>query len=256
MDGINNKEEAVKVIAVDPLLKVTVPILCKEGRKIIGTGTGFFFEQNGDLFLLTNRHIFIDEEKNFYPDKITIKLNKSGGELKTEELTLDLYKPGSDNYLWKDLSKDIDLAALKLESLDGFIVFSFKKENLPPDNLRLGLGEQVLVIGYPRGFYDDFHNLPITRSASIASAYSLPFKKVPIFLIDGRLHPGTSGSPVITIPKHIIQSPEGGLIISGKINWHFLGVNSGEFGDLQLNAIWYSFLIPELIKKFEAEVEK
>lgn len=250
------KREAVKVIQVDPLLKATVPMFCKEGRKVIGTGTGFFFEQNGDIFLLTNRHIFIDEEKNFYPDKITIKLNKSGGELRSEDLTLELYKPGTDDKLWKDLNGDVDLAALRLGSLEGFIVFSFKKENLPPDNLRLGLGEQVLVIGYPRGFYDDFHNLPITRSASIASAYGLPFKKMPIFLIDGRLHPGTSGSPVITIPKHITQSPEGGVIISGKITWYFLGVNSGEFGDLQLNAIWYSHLIPELIKKFETKMAK
>jgi len=235
---------------IDLLLKITTPIICKDGRKTIGTGTGFFFRHNQKTYLITNRHIFINERENFYPDKISIKLNKAEDDpTKSGDLIIDLYKKEIDEKKWIEIDKDIDLAALEFEDPVGYILAALSKENLPPESFRMGLGEQLLVIGYPRNFYDEIHNLPIMRGASIASAYGIPFRKYPLFLIDSRLHPGTSGSPVITIPKSIFQDPKGGIAIGSKPQWHFLGVNSGEFGELQLNAIWYSYLIPKMLEK-------
>ena len=241
---------------IDLLLKITTPIICKEGRKILGTGTGFFFQYNENIYLFTNRHVFIDEDRNFYPDKVVIRLNKGGTNLiQNDEITFELYRSNTDDKNWIEIDRYVDLAALKIKSLEGYIFAALSSANLPPKDLRLGLGEQVLVIGYPEGFYDDVYNLPIVRSASIASAYGIPFKKNPFFLVDARLHPGTSGSPIITIPKSVIQMPQGGISITSKPQWYFLGVNSGEFRGLQLNAVWYSSLIIELLKKNEEDKE-
>jgi len=242
--------EKKSIIKIDLLLKITTPITCKEGRKVIGTGTGFFFRFNNITYLVSNRHIFINEKRNFFPDKLVIRLNLAGQDTtQSGEIRFDLYESNSDKQKWVELSKDIDLAAIKIDDPVGFIYAALTEANIAPSNYQLGLGEQVLVIGYPRGFYDEIHNLPITRNATVASAYGIPFKKQPFFLIDSKLHPGTSGSPVITVPKHIINNPGGGFRITPEMNWRFLGVNSGEFGDLQLNAVWYSELILRMLKK-------
>jgi S1-C subfamily serine protease len=234
---------------IDILQKITTPIICKSGRSIVSSATGFFFRFKEKTFLITNRHVFINEERNFYPDKIIIILNKEGNDLtQSEEITYNLYEENLEKPTWLQIDKTIDLAALEIPHPKHHILAALTPENLPKD-LFLALGEQVLVIGYPKGFYDDIHNLPIVRSACVASAYGVPFKKQPIFLIDSNLHPGTSGSPVITVPKNIYQNPDGGFVIGGNPIFYFLGVHSGTFDDLQLNAVWYSNMILKLLEQ-------
>ena len=235
-------------IQIDLLLKVTTLIVCKEGRKNVGTGTGFFFEKAGKVFLITNRHVVIDEGKNFYPDKVVVNLNCDLADItKSREIPYDLYR--EDAPLWKELSTQIDLVALEIPRPESVIFSTLNEQNFLPDDVQLGLGEQVLVVGYPKGFYDEVHNLPIVRNASIASAYGVPFKRNQFFLVDASLHPGTSGSPVFTVPKNMETKKGGGFTIGGAPKWYFLGINSGEFGGMQLNAIWYSELILDLLKK-------
>lgn len=244
------------MVLIDLLQKITTPITCKSARSTIGNATGFFFRFNDNLFLITNRHVFVNEEKKYYPDIISIRLNKSDSDL-TQSIEVDykLYKEDSTEPLWIEINKNIDLVGLKIADPKGCVLAALTSENLAdPNNLHLGLGEQVLVIGYPRGFYDTLHNLPIVRSACVASVYGLPFQKNPFFLVDSNLHPGTSGSPVITVPKTIYQNSDGGLTIGGKPTFNFLGINSGSFGDLQLNSIWYSNLIIDLLKKVEQKL--
>lgn len=234
-------------IQIDLLLKITTLIICKEGRKNIGTGTGFFFEYEGKIFLITNRHVLINEKSNFFPDKIVIRLNSSVTDItQSRELSYELYN--GDSPLWKELSPQIDLVAFEISKPEGVVFATLNKTNLLPEDVLLGLGEQVLVVGYPKGFHDEIHNLPIVRNASIASAYGVNFRRNPFFLVDASLHPGTSGSPVITVPKATEMKKDGGFSI-GAPKWYFLGVNSGEFGGMQLNSIWYAFLIVQLLEK-------
>ncbi len=53
-------------------------------------------------------------------------------------------------------------------------------------------------MGYPLGVYDDIHNLPLLRTGIIASAYPIPFRCKPYFLVDSHLEEGMSSSPVMT----------------------------------------------------------
>jgi hypothetical protein len=243
------------MISIDILQKITTLITCKSGRSTIGSATGFFFHYESKMYLITNRHVFINEKKKYYPDKISIRLNKKGSDLtQSDEIEYELYK---DNLqpLWIEIKEDIDLAALEV-SEDGtaHVFAALTPDHLAdPERINLGLGEQVLVLGYPGGFYDNINNLPIVRSACIASTYGIPFQKKPIFLVDSILHPGTSGSPVITVPKTIYTNQEGETVISARPMFKLLGVNSGSFDKLQLNAIWYSSLITELLEKHKQQ---
>lgn len=241
---------------IDILQKITTLIVCKAGRSTVGTATGFFFRFTDKIYLITNRHVFIREENNYYPDSICIRLNKQGNDLtKSDEVKFNLYKEGTQEPLWVELQKEIDLVALEIDIDDkAYILAALTPENLSSADLSLGLGEQVLVIGYPKGFYDNIHNLPIVRSACVASPYGVPFQGNRYFLIDSNLHPGTSGSPVITVPKTIYSNPDGGLTIGGRPIFYFLGVNSGAFDSLQLNVIWYGSLIIDLLNKAQLKL--
>ena len=55
----------------------------------------------------------------------------------------------------------------------------------------------MLVVGFPLGFHDTLHHLPVARRAAIASSFGLRFQGQGYFLTDARTHRGTSGAPVV-----------------------------------------------------------
>lgn len=110
----------------------------------------------------------------------------------------------------------------------------------------------MLILGFPLGFHDTLNNLPIVRSATIASSFSHPFKGEPYFLTDSRLHRGMSGSPVIV--KLLGRSE---VVRNCDSEWRLLGIHSSalDVSDrepdqderLALNSAWYASLIPEML---------
>ena len=121
-----------------------------------------------------------------------------------------------------------------------------EEETLPP-------GQSVLIVGFPLGFFDSVHNLPIVRQAVVATDFSHPFKGEPYFLTDARMHRGTSGAPVIARFKRTTT-------VAGKFEeqWCLLGIHSAsvDVSDrdplqddrLGLNCTWYARLITEIVR--------
>ncbi|MBB1281611.1 serine protease [Pseudoalteromonas sp. SR41-1] len=56
--------------------------------------------------------------------------------------------------------------------------------------------EEIIMIGYPNGIWDEKHNLPIIRKGITATHPRLPYNGEPEFMIDAACFPGSSGSPV------------------------------------------------------------
>lgn len=56
--------------------------------------------------------------------------------------------------------------------------------------------ESLVFIGYPSGIYDEKNGLPLVRRAVTATVASVDFNGAPVFLIDGSVFRGSSGSPV------------------------------------------------------------
>ena len=107
-------------------------------------------------------------------------------------------------------------------------------------------------MGYPLGqYYDKENNLPVMRNGMVASVYPVPFRGNPYFLVDARLHKGTSGSPVLTKEKSTWIGANGDTVFGGA-SIYLLGVNSSTFPlpkdiePLGLNAVIFASIVDHL----------
>jgi hypothetical protein len=177
---------------------------------------------------------------------------------KNNMFTIPLYDQEVPKWLeHPDYGKEIDVVALPInkdEIASKYYIKPFNKSHLNPYRY-LSLGEDLLVVGFPEGERDTIHNAPIVRSATIATLYNQPFQGKQGFLIDSRLHNGTSGSPVLTKPTTIIRYKDGhAKLVHDRIESfkkYLIGVHSEKFNrlyaDLDLSFVWFASLIPEII---------
>jgi hypothetical protein len=231
---------------LDQIWLMVAPIEMWSGPSKLGSATGFFFENDGKLYLVTNRHVVRQDDpargEHIFPDKLTLLLHTNPQD-HTQNTNFDVPLYRDKKSLWRE-KPGIDLAAIELPVTDmhRFKFISMDQKFLPPDDVLLGAGDEVLIVGYPFGFSDTLHNYPVVRTGMVASAYPLPFGGQSFFLVDARLHPGTSGSPVLTAPTGMLKTETATRIAD--FHLYFLGVNSGEEvfpgGSSGLNAIWYS----------------
>ena len=221
-----------------------------------GYGTGFFYENpKNEYFLITNRHVILDEKRRHIPNLVRLSLHADrNNPRENRDYDIPLYKAAEE--LWIEPEPFVDVVAIPLERKDieerGLLIRSFSEANLLPEEYRLQIGEDILVMGYPLGqYYDHVNNLPVLRNGIVASAYPVYYQGLPHFLIDARLHKGTSGSPVMTKFKRDWRKVEGGSIM-GDFQFFLLGVNSSTWelpeGEepLGLNAVVFASVVREL----------
>ncbi len=240
-------------IGVSPIYGISCPLNIYHDDTPIGSATGFFFGNNGKIFIITNRHVVVPRKGKIPPTLIKTKLHKVENFSINDEIIIPIFD--EKGYpLWQEIKEDIDIIAIPINFDKNKYTFGIlRPENFLPKKIALEIGEDLLVIGYPCNYYDFEHNLPLIRNATIASAYPVPFRNSPFFLIDAALHPGTSGSAVITRPSAVQKTAGGGMKITSKTQFYLVGINSGSIdftsiGHLpsQLNVVWYA----ELLNKF------
>lgn len=213
-------------------------------------GTGFFYEEEGVIYLVTNRHNVINEEEKHYPNVLEIVLHTSTTTVRDVRIAhIPLYD--SDlSPLWLEYSHPeslfIDVVAIDIQKYlqDRDVIFRWQWNDLATRSLIRAFETHIKVLGYPFGFHDEVHNVPIAKHATVASPYGVAFEDEAYYLIDGNLHPGMSGSPVI-IPSSGIRMKDRSAIHS------LLGVYSAGWKfddiDLGLGVVWFPDLIHEII---------
>ena len=60
---------------IEPLLLTTVRIATFDGKRLLTGASGFFFEREGRLFLVTSRHVVIDSPSKHFPNRIEIEIH-------------------------------------------------------------------------------------------------------------------------------------------------------------------------------------
>lgn len=91
---------------VNRLLHSVTPIRIKSGRSIVSTATGFFFFRDKRFYLVTNRHVVINEQEHFYPDALIIQVHDSDDLFRVHDIEINLYR--DDKQLWIEHPKIFD----------------------------------------------------------------------------------------------------------------------------------------------------
>jgi hypothetical protein len=222
----------------------------------VGSATGFFFREEDRTFLITNKHVVLDQENGYYPDNLQIRVHTSrSSAIPTRDINIALY--GTDHRrVWNEHQNvRVDVVAIPIDGYlqTGDLIHCFNSNDLPPTNIVLDVQDNCMVVGYPLGFHDALHYFPIKRVGTIATPYGAYFPRDghedPLFLLDTTLHPGTSGSPVVLPPTTTRRVLEGNVIqtVLGSFPYQLLGVNSGTYTTLNLGLIWYANLIQQII---------
>ncbi|GGS92520.1 hypothetical protein GCM10010270_75850 [Streptomyces violaceus] len=66
--------------------------------------------------------------------------------------------------------------------------------------------EEITFIGYPSGHQDPLHLTPIIRRGITATPILMPFGGKPMFLVDGSVFGGSSGSPIFLLNEGMYRS--------------------------------------------------
>lgn len=240
-------------VPVDPIVASTTVILMKSNGRApnpsnLGTATGFFFRKRGSLYLITNRHVVIDEELNHFPDELVIRVHtRLRSMLNNRDIHIPLYLNGNQAWLEHPQDNNVDVVAICINNFvnDADVINAWSDQYFFQEDELVNYGDSVLVMDYPRGFYDRMHNLPIGRSGTVASQFKSHFEGNKYFLVDAVLHPGTSGSTVFFPTRSTRTTTQG--YTSGSFPPVLLGINSGAYEPLELNTVWYADLIDTII---------
>jgi Trypsin-like peptidase domain len=238
---------------IEPLLLTTTRVSTFNGQQPLTGASGFFFENEGRLFLVTSRHVLIDTPSQHFPNRIEIELHTDAANLtRSTGFSVWLYREGKS--IWrqgKDAGGEIDVAVIELERAalpQPVVLQCFTPTHLQRSLQEVEVGTSLLIAGFPLGFHDALHHLPVVRQASIASSFGLRFQGAGYFLTDARTHRGTSGAPVV------MRSPA----TDAKLPWKLLGVHSARMDvggrdaqldeTLGLNCAWYADILLTLAK--------
>ena len=238
---------------IDPLLLAVTRVSTLSDQQHLTNASGFFYSCGEQLFLVTGRHVFRDDTSEHFPDRILIKLHTNPNNLaQATDFSIPLYRNGKS--IWrqaKDGTGSVDVAAVEIDRKalpEGMTYRSFDLNHVIGMH-EIDIGTALLVVGFPLGFHDTLHHLPVARHAIVASCFDLRFQGQGYFLTDARTHRGLSGAPVV-----VRANSNRGL--RSDFKWMLAGIHSSRLDvgtrdfqldeTLGLNCAWFADILPTL----------
>ena len=231
----------------ESLLLTTARVSTFDGDQLLTGASGFFFERDERLFFVTSRHVVVDAPTKHFPNRIEIELHTDAVDLtRSFSVSVWLYVDGKS--AWRqgsDMGGEIDVAVIEIPRSAipaSTAMFCFTPAHLQRSLDEVEVGSVLLVVGFPLGFHDVVHHLPVVRQAVVASSFGIRFQGQGFFLTDARTHRGTSGAPVVMR----INDPGA---VHDDLPWMVLGVHAARVDvgtrdveqdeALGLNCAWY-----------------
>ncbi len=213
------------------LLFTTLRIATDDGR--VGTGVicSYPFSEGGEgSFLVTNKHVVTDSLHG----ALTFSLADANGQPVSDHS----YKLHCREKAWQwtgHPDAEVDVAAISIKLAvnnirrQGHNVYycTVSRDLVLMDEQTRDMDavEEVWMVGYPNGIYDQVNNLPVVRRGITATPYAVDYEAKPRFLIDASVFPGSSGSPVYLYdPLGMRRRADSGLSFGGAPRVFFLGI--------------------------------
>ena len=242
---------------IEPILLTAARICTFVQQQRLTNASGFFFERDDRLFLVTSRHVMFDEPSQHFPDRLEIELHIDPyNNAASTGFSIPLYRDAKS--VWReglDTAGEIDVAIIEIEraALPQKTVYrAFTPQHLVGRFDQVEVGTSLLVVGFPLGFHDTLNHMPVVRQAIIASSFGLRFQGQGYFLTDARTHRGLSGAPVVMR----VAAPNSA---QGDLPWMLLGVHSARLDvgtrdldldeTLGLNCAWYADILQTLTQR-------
>lgn len=253
MRQVEERQERTRSL-IDFLLLTTARICTFRQQTLLTSASSFFFEREERLFLVTSRHVVFDEQSHHLPDRVEIELHTDPENMaRSTGFSIPLYQKGKA--VWRqglDAGGEIDVALIEIDRAalpDPTAYRAFNPTNLLSPLEHVEIGAPLLIVGFPLGFHDTLHHMPVVRQAMVASSFNLRFQGQGYFLTDARTHRGMSGAPVV------MRLSEGASH-SNALPWRLLGIHSSRLDvgsrdlnldeALGLNCAWYADILMTL----------
>ena len=240
----------------ESLLFTCTQVSTFEGERLLTRASGFFFERDGRLYVVTSRHVAFDGSGDHAPDRLGIEVHLDRTDLtRSGAVGVPLYEAGTA--LWRQASDSggaVDVAVVPVDrgALPAGAVFeAFTPAHLQARLEDVEVGTPLSIVGFPLGFHDTTHHLPVARQAAVASSFGVRFQGQGYFVTDARTHRGMSGAPVVLrVPSGDAPDP---------LPWRLLGVHSARMDmgsrdlaldeSLGLNCAWYADVLLALTRE-------
>ena len=236
---------------LEQVLLTATRVTTFDGRRSLTNASGFFFERDARLYLVTSRHVLADDASDHRPDRIEIEMHTDARNLtRSCGFSVPLYRNGREAWSHgKDTGGGIDVAVIELERAAfpaNAQVRCFTPAHLLSSLDEVDIGTPLTILGFPLSFHDTVHHLPVARHATLASSLGLRFQGQGYFLTDARTHRGASGAPVLLHGPHRRSAAD-------PLPWRLLGVHSARMDmhdrddsqdeALGLNCAWYADIL-------------
>ncbi len=249
-------------MAQSDIVAAVTPVSSYRDGSLHATASGFFYYYSGTLHLVTSRTVILAKDSSDLPDELRLRLHNDPDDFTRHEEIRGRLRVDGGTAGQSPPTRPAEVELITVE-LDGdelelqYVIRAFSILDQVPRDMELPLGENVLVVGFPVGLFDELHNLPIVRSASIASVYPVPFQGQPLGVIDARLPATTAGAPVITRGSTAVRTQDGQSTLVGSSENYLAGIYSGrspfaagEQDDrAAFNAMYYPWVVPEIISQ-------
>lgn len=211
----------------EQLLYCTFRIEAYDAQGEMSTGTGFAFrmaeKENGEHVpvIVTNKHVV----RGGVFGRLAFHISDETG--------------APNRYQWVDIPNfesmwimhptgEVDLCAMPL----GTLLSHLKQSGVNPFYVGLSSTlvptsenwtdfnsiEDIIMIGYPNGIWDEVNNLPVVRRGITATHPAFDYNGKREFLIDAACFPGSSGSPVFLFNTGSYTDKRGNVMLgSGRL---------------------------------------
>ena len=214
-----------KPTAAEQLTFSTVRLSCEGGPNGPSVGSGFFYtfalkEKHNVPSIVTNKHVV--EGAQFGTFNLTLRAEDGSPSLGNHlSVRLDQFRGR-----WIDHpDPEIDLCAMPLAPLleaasnagKKFYFITLDEKLIPTQEELSDLSalEDILMVGYPSGLWDEVNNMPILRRGITATHARLQYRGRSEFLIDAACFPGSSGSPVFLFNEMGWRDNSQGIMLGG-----------------------------------------
>jgi hypothetical protein len=139
---------------IEPILLTAARISTFNEALLLTNASGFFFERDDRLFLVTSRHVLFGKTAKHFPTRIEIELHTNVDNIaESTGFSIPLYHEGKS--LWRtglDAVGEIDVAVIELNrsALPKTAVYrAFSPHHLLSSLDQVEVGSSLLIVGFP-----------------------------------------------------------------------------------------------------------